>query len=336
MGCSRPAVSSAAAQPVKNTPSKSFEKPAVSSAKPSMVSPVTTSPVPSTTPSTKPSAAPVNVADNFFTQSGEDIKISTDKTEWLYRSPSLYVHITAHNKKDVVLRYFVADIRVRNGEVIQSGFSDVKHPGANALLPYLIAKQHCAVFATNADYFEDKRNPSGIIIRGGKIYKDDTKADTLAVMPDETLKVYIPGETDAQSLLDLGVKNTFSFGPTLIKDGVINPYLKKQRLFRANPRCGIGMIEKGHYISVVVEGRNPKESRGVTLEEYAQMYADEGCTVAYNLDGGASSAMVFMGQILNIPTDILTTKTYRRVPDVLMIGSSDLVSDFKPSSYYSN
>jgi exopolysaccharide biosynthesis protein len=282
------------------------------------------------------SPAPADNSGNYFTQSGEDIKVNSAKTDWLYRSSDLYVHIVQYNKTDVVLRYFVADIRVRNGTKIQSGFSDAKHPGANSLLPYLIAQKYRAVFATNADFFEDKRNPSGVIIRNGKVYKDDKKADTLAVMPDGTLKVYSAGEINAQGLLDLGVNDTYSFGPTLINDGKINPNLDKDRLHRANPRTGIGMIEKNHYVSIVVEGRNPKESRGMTLNEFAQLFVDAGCTVAYNLDGGASAAMVFMGEVMNIPTDILTTKTYRRVPDILMIGASDAVSGFNPADYTSN
>lgn len=277
----------------------------------------------------EPSPEPTDPLDIYFTKSGEDIQINEDMTDWLYRSPKLYVHIVKYDNKQEKLKYYIADIRTRNGEIIKSGFSDEKHPGSNALLPYLVARKYNAVFLQNGDYFEDKRNPTGVIIRQGKVYRDKEEADTLAVMPDGTLKIYAAGEINAQGLLDLGVVDTFSFGPSLIIDGKINPNIKKHPLRGVNPRSGIGMIENGHYISIVVEGRNPNSSNGVTLEKYAQMFADEGCTVAYNLDGGASSAMVFMGETLNKPTDILTTKTYRRVPDVLMIGTSDSVPDSK-------
>lgn len=285
----------------------------------------TPAPTPMLTPVPTPTPTP-DPNDAYFTES-EQVLINEDKTEWTYSSPDIYIHITRYDVPKEKLHYFVSDIRTRNNQILKSGFSDPKHPGRNALLPKKIARKLSAVYLQNGDYFEDKRNPKGIIIRGGKIYKEKKGADTLAIMPDGTLKIYKPGEIKAQALLDMGVMDTFSFGPTLINNGEITQGLEKARLRRANPRSGIGMIEKGHYIGIVVEGRNPKSCRGVTLKEFAQMFAEQGCTVAYNLDGGVSSAMVFMGENLNLPTNVLKTKTYRRVPDVIMLGTSDLVPE---------
>ena len=278
---------------------------------------------PTASPSPTPTADPNDI---YFAKSGEEITENPDKTEWLYRSANLYIHIKKYDNNDLKLHYFVSDIRTRGDMIFKSAFSDEKRPGTNAMLPSLVAKKLNAVYLQNGDYFEDKRSPRGVVIRHGIVYWDDKKADTLAIIPDGTLKVYSGGEINAAGLSALGVSDTFSFGPILIRDGVINPDLSKAHLERANPRNGIGMIEKGHYIGIVVEGRNPKDNRGITLEEYAKMFADQGCTVAYNLDGGASSAMVFMGDTLNLSTNVLTTKTYRRVPDVLIIGISDAVS----------
>jgi uncharacterized protein YigE (DUF2233 family) len=283
---------------------------------------VTPKPSPSLSPTPAPTPDP---NDKYFTKSGEVVEVNDKKTEWTYMSTDLYIHITRYDIKKRKLHYFVSDIRTRGEQKFTSGFSYPKHPGRNALLPKAIARKLHAVYLQNGDYFEDKRNPVGIIIRRGKIYKNKKQADTLAIMPDGTLRVFSRGETSAKKLLKMGVKDTFSFGPTLIRDGKITPRLNKMRLSIANPRSGIGMIEKGHYIGIVVEGRNPKSCRGVTFREFAQMFADLGCTVAYNLDGGVSSAMVFMGKNLNLPTNILKTKTYRRIPDVIMIGTSDEV-----------
>lgn len=303
---------------------------------PSHTAQQTFKPTPAATPGATPaktktptSAATPDLNAQYFTASGETVNVNSDKTEWMYSSPELYIDIKKYDKPDIKLHYFVADIRTRGNTIFKSGFSDESHPGSNALLPNLVAEKLKAVFLLNGDYFEDTRNPSGVVIRHGVVYRDNKKADTLAIMPDGTLKVFSAGEIKAVDLLALGVQDTFSFGPYLINNSVINPNLSKARLERANPRTGIGMIEKGHYIAIVVEGRNPQDNRGVTFEEYAQMFADLGCTVAYNFDGGASSAMVFMGNTLNLSTEVLATKTYRRVPDVLTIGTSNAAPAYK-------
>lgn len=275
-----------------------------------------------------PATTPLDSNAKYFSAS-ERINVNSDKTEWTYNSSELYIDIKKYDKTDLKLHYFVADIRTRGTEIFKSGFSDETHPGSNALLPNLVARKLSTVFLLNGDYFEDTRNPRGVVIRHGVVYRDDKNADTLAIMPDGTLKAYEAGEVNAASLLASGVQDTFSFGPWLVNNGVKNPNLDKAHVTRANPRTGIGMIDKGHYVAIVVEGRNPQDNRGVTLKEYAQMFVDLGCTVAYNLDGGASSAMDFMGNTLNLSTDALTTKTYRRVPDVLTIGTSDAVPAYK-------
>jgi exopolysaccharide biosynthesis protein len=73
-----------------------------------------------------------------------------------------------------------------------------------------------------------------------------------------------------------------------------------------------------HYIVIVSDGRT-SESAGLSLLELAQLFADRGCTVAYNLDGGGSSTMWFNGRIVNNPTD---GRTYgeRSVSDIVYIG----------------
>lgn len=282
---------------------------------------------PASTPQPSASITPIpsETADpnsQYFSPK-EKYNISPDKTHWSYSSPNLSIDIQKHQDTKTLLVYYVAHIRTRGNEGLLPGFGNGKPPGS-ALLPSLIAQEYKAVYAQNGDYFADMRNPTGVVIREGKVYRDNKAADTLAVMPDGTLRVYAAGEINAAGLQALGVQNTYSFGPGLIHEGAINPNLKNQRLYRDNPRSGIGMVEKDHYVAIVVEGRDTA-SKGVTLDEYAKLFADEGCTEAYNFDGGASSCMVFMGQTLNTPTDRLTTKTFRRVPDVIMFGHSDAI-----------
>ncbi len=287
--------------------------------------PQESTPIPTTTPEPSPTITPTPTPtpdpnDQYFSDTE---KVETGGGHWNYSSPTLSVQITKYTDKKIPLVYYVAHIRVRGEEKMMPGFGGGKPPGS-AQLPAAIARKYKAVYAQNGDYFADTRNPAGVVIRNGKVYRNRKAADTLAVMPDGTLKVYLAGEVKAAGLLALGVKNSYSFGPGLIQNGVIRPKLSKCRLNIRNPRSGIGMAEKGHYVAIVVEGRT-RTSRGVTFNEYAKLFADQGCTEAYNFDGGASSCMVFMGKAINKSTDRLTTGTFRRVPDIIIFGRSDAV-----------
>ena len=68
-----------------------------------------------------------------------------------------------------------------------------------------------------------------------------------------------------------------------------------------SPARRVGIVDANHYVFVVVDGRSSGYSRGVTLTELAQILKDLGCTTAYNLDGGGSSAMYFNGELVNNP-----------------------------------
>lgn len=279
---------------------------------------------PKPTVSTPQPSMAMDPNDQYFTAKGEKYSINPDHTHWSYSSPTLSIEIQKYDNTAKIVCYYVANIRTRGDEKIMPGFGNGKPPGT-AQLPTAIADRYKSVYVQNGDFFSDVRNPAGVVIHEGKVYRDNKDADTLAVMPDGSLKVYTAGAIDAAGLLAKGVQNTYSFGPILINNGVINPNLSKDRVYRDNPRSGIGMVEKGHYVAIVVEGRNPQSSKGVTLDEFAKLFADQGCVEAYNFDGGASSCMVFMGQPLNAPTTVLTTKNYRRIPDVIMFGHSSAV-----------
>lgn len=56
-----------------------------------------------------------------------------------------------------------------------------------------------------------------------------------------------------------------------------------------NPRCGIGQIAPGHFVAILADGRQDNYSNGLTLTQFAELFIEEGCTMAYNLDGGVST-----------------------------------------------
>lgn len=76
-----------------------------------------------------------------------------------------------------------------------------------------------------------------------------------------------------------------------------------------HPRTAIGYSRNGRYVYlVVVDGRQPFYSEGITLLELSRLMISLGVQYAMNLDGGGSSTMVVQGQngqprLLNSPID---------------------------------
>ena len=59
---------------------------------------------------------------------------------------------------------------------------------------------------------------------------------------------------------------------------------------------------------------------GLSLSELAELMAAMGCREAYNLDGGGSSTMVFLGEVVNNPTTNGKRVSERSVSDIVYVG----------------
>ena len=137
-------------------------------------------------------------------------------------------------------------------------------------------------------------------MRFSRIYSKLKASNAIAYYSDTmSFKVIDRRLMDAVSIWESGAQNVLSFprGSDLIMEGKISSgaYATTQR----NPRCAIGMVEPGHFVVIVADGRQPGYSVGLKLSELAQFLQKEGCVEAYNLDGGVSSSLYFLGVKLN-------------------------------------
>jgi len=100
--------------------------------------------------------------------------------------------------------------------------------------------------------------------------------------------------------------NAVSGEALLVSGGNVIPDLNAGEL---HPRTAIGYSPNGRYLYlVVVDGRQPCYSEGITLAELAELMRTLGAQYAMNLDGGGSSTLVVEGQdgksrVLNSPID---------------------------------
>ena len=107
----------------------------------------------------------------------------------------------------------------------------------------------------------------------------------------------------------MGVKDSYNFGPPLIENGkkvtynMANSANDWSLMFYKDPRSAVGMVEKGHYILLVADGRGIGGSLGLTRTEMQNIFKSYGCTYAYNMDGGGSATLAYRVTVLNHPSD---------------------------------
>ncbi|MCK9857740.1 phosphodiester glycosidase family protein [Paenibacillus sp. ATY16] len=225
-----------------------------------------------------------------------------------------------------MITYYVADVTFNSKTNLLAAFAKDSFGTNITQNTSTIAANNNAVFAINGDYYGFRSD--GVVIRNGTVYRDEPARIGLALFNDGTMKSYDEEETSTDDLLAQGVTNAFSFGPTLVTDGEIagdfshveiDKNFGNRSIQNSNPRTGIGMISANHYVFVVVDGRSTGYSRGMTLTEFADLFKELGATEAYNLDGGGSSTMYFMGRVVNNP---LGKGNERGVSDIIYIPQS--------------
>jgi len=209
---------------------------------------------------------------------------------------------------DSQVTYFVADVTVTDATIMRSAFADDEF-GENIIAnPSEIAEGVGAVLAINGDYYGFR--DTGIVIRNGVVFRDKGARQGLAFLTDGSARLYDETTTSAAALIADGVWHTLSFGPGLVQDGKvlngidtveIDTNFGNHSVQGRQPRTGVGIVDANHLLFVVVDGRSAGYSRGVTMSELAQIFVDRGAKLAYNLDGGGSSAMIFNGGLVNNP-----------------------------------
>ncbi|WP_419876108.1 phosphodiester glycosidase family protein [Candidatus Pristimantibacillus sp. PTI5] len=264
---------------------------------------------------------PVAAANNSASETEQ-----VEQDDWNYSSEDTTIQIskvetgTGSDK----ITYYVADVQLEQANLLQSALAKNAFGRNITENTSTIAAANNAIFAINGDYYGFRDD--GVIIRNGTLYRDEPTRDALALLSDGTMKSYNEEQLSSSDLLAEGVTQTYSFGPILVKDGtvvddfekvVIDTNFGNRSIQGSNPRTGIGMIAPNHYVFIVVDGRNENYSKGMTLSEFAQVFKDLGATEAYNLDGGGSSTMYFMGRVVNNPQG---KQQERGVSDILYIA----------------
>ena len=249
---------------------------------------------------------------------------STD-TSWSGSTGTVKLSSVSTGSGSTAVTYFVADITLASPTNLRSAFAKDTF-GENVIeVPSVMAKRVGAVVGINGDYYGFRS--TGIEIRNGATFRDKGARQGLVIGKDGSFRLYDETATTAAELVAAGAWHTLSFGPGLVDAGAVLSGIDKVEIDTNvgnhsiqgyQPRTAIGMIAPGHIVFVIVDGRSTGYSRGMTLPELAQLMKDLGCQVAYNLDGGGSSAIWFNGDIRNKPGG---TDSERGTSDLLYMGA---------------
>lgn len=187
---------------------------------------------------------------------------------------------------------------------------------SSALKASTVARQNRAVFALTGDYFTFGYNADGIQMRRGTVFKEEKDEMGFGFYPDGSLRIIDPETITAQELLDQGVTDTWVFGPVLIEDGeAVDIHTHPLAHNDVTMRSVMASVCPYHHIGAAY---------GIsTLAQVVDDLLSCGCTVAYNLDGGRSSWLVFMGKEIN--KSVYTYDGWRGLQDMVGFLTSELV-----------
>lgn len=194
--------------------------------------------------------------------------------------------------------YWIAEVISSDTTPLKGAMANDTYNGKRETISSM-ANRLGAILAINASGFYAKTNtPMGTVVRNGKLVNIDRAytGEILSLKSDGNLAFTTVNSEEEFNNLD--IKQTFTFGPILVRDYQATELNDKSR----HPRTAIGQLDDNRYLLVVVEGRM-EGADGMTLGELQQLFLKLGCKTAYNLDGGGSTTLYFQGKVINTPSD---------------------------------
>ncbi len=185
---------------------------------------------------------------------------------------------------------------------------------------------------------------SEVIVRGGRVVDVRVAAGSSGIPSDGyvlsatgTVRAWVSRHLERETPVSvrLGLKpvdaraqnpwpaaeDVLGAGPKLVTAGRIDVTDAREKMLPTfatdrHPRTAVATLADSRVLLMVVDGRQPDYSIGMTLADVAGVLREFGAVEAINLDGGGSTTMVVAGTVVNRPSDVAGE---RPVSDVLLI-----------------
>lgn len=229
-----------------------------------------------------------------------------------YRDESIHAVLTKDRFHNVYVRTIV--IEIADASQLRSTLSYENFEDQRLARSLDMAKSVNALAAVNDDFVKFNKF-QGYVMRQGVFYQDtleklEKPQDVLIIDNEGDFYVVIKASTGAveSKLAELKENNRepvniFTFGPTLVLDGQPLDCPTEDSIHSMHlkgARAVIGQLDHLKYFIMTVDGAM-SEGTGMTGNQLAGFIAEHfpECKVAYNLDGGNSSKLIFGGKELN-------------------------------------
>ncbi len=180
------------------------------------------------------------------------------------------------------------------------------------------------VAGINAGGFEDDggrgngSTPNSMVVFDGKAYYGNKGSANGFAGFDSQFQLHV-GKFTQKQVEELDIQYGASFGPVLIRDGVVNE--KGIKNSGVNPRTAIGQRSDGAVLMLVINGRQ-STSIGATYQDLTDVFLAYGAVNACNMDGGSSSLLWYGGAYINNSASLVGVRPVPSTFVVLQEGGS--------------
>ena len=194
------------------------------------------------------------------------------------------------------------------------------------ILDYL--KDYDAVAGINANGFDDPDGNGlggdilGCSLSGGVEWGVASEQSSVTIGLDENNRLVV-GHIDSWNKYNL--RDAAQFAPVLIANGKI--ITEGSAGWGIQPRTIVGQRADGVIMFMVIDGRQPDHSIGITLGDCADILYKYDVVNAAACDGGSSSVMAYNGKIINQPSTPMITGRY--LPNALLVKRKQSSQDTK-------
>lgn len=237
------------------------------------------------------------------------------------------IHVTVEEQVVDGLPCHIVRVKIEDPSQIRTCMSRDSYDDRTYVKAETMAEHVNAIAAVNGDFFKYYYE-IGYVVRQGVEYrkKCDGTRDVLIIddqgdfhyvlmATNESLDAFLDHEFPE----DRKVINSFTFGPVLAIDGqpftqtITDLYQSRYKM----QRVAIVQLDTLEYAIVECDGKSDA-SYGMSLEEFATYIAElfPECKVAYNLDGGGSTNVIFNNERIHKNLDL------RKISDILYFASA--------------
>lgn len=197
------------------------------------------------------------------------------------------------------------------------------HLGAYGSKIATLAEENDAILAINASGFQDDDGLGNGGVLYGMLYIDGEKIQGTAGSNYKAIYFDSNYRLNVRSYKkDLDIYTGVEFKPALVING--EAAVTGSAGWGIQPRSAIGQTDDGTVLMIIVDGRQPTYSVGITVGDMAQIFIDYGAVQAGNLDGGSSAVMYYNGRVITKPSGADKVNG-RKLPDAFVVKARDVV-----------